>query len=966
MSANVTAGREQRQPTLSSALRPFRRRWSALALTRSMLWLVAAIIAILLLAMWTDLFWEMTSDVRWSISRLVPLLASLLAIGWVVLRWLRQTDDAIARQIDIAKGTGGQIHAGLQLDTRSRESQNSLTRGLAVMAVDRSRRMAGSYSASDVYKSDTLVHPSAVLMMSLVTVGVLAIIVPGIAKHQIQRFVTPTADVPPYTGLTIELELDRDSVLYGDDVLVQAIGNGDRIERLQLVTRTSTGEEQVLPMLSMSSADDGISSRWQAMLSHVTEPLTLYARSGRSRSRHYDLSVTMTPQLLPPVIRITPPPYTRGGTYEGPVPDGGVVGLAGTEVQWQVRSNRPLASGKVQLKFRDGSNQTVSLRDDPELANLFDSRRTDEPSTSVYGSMTLIQPGEFSLSVTDVDGIESRESIGGSITILQDQRPVVKIVAPRPVSLATPDIRLPVAVEGADDYGITRMSLFRSLNGSPAREMELQIDGTSRQLARWTMPLSEYKLTSGDEIQLFARIEDNDPSGPKGAESPVTIVRIISQLEYYEMMIQRQGAESLLAKYTASERQLERLAEALRAVEEASRAVEESDASDKSRQELQKQLAAAKQAAQSAAEALETFSREAMPIDIDQELTKRLAQQAKSIRDLSEQLSKLTADDAKDQQPLSKKEQELLRQMSDTVASERRKIQQDSIDPLQTMQTIMPLIIDQQRFVQIVRQQRDLQRRLNSLRSEGEPDPTRVSEMESEQQQLRQSLDELLDDIESHADSLPDQPELEKLRRTAQEFVQGVRASDADARMLSAQENLLNNEFDSAHQDADAAAEILESFLSNCNGMGQQACKNCEAAFNPGAGGASLGNSIDQILAMMGMKPGASGTRPGGQPGLGYGWGAGGGYSQRQPGPNNLGMYGSMPTPQRSSSQGRGANVSGGFASEGPGESANGQPNASGDRPADAGSGQSQQTVPGKYRDKVSEYFRQLAEQTGE
>ncbi|QDV43564.1 hypothetical protein Enr13x_34210 [Stieleria neptunia] len=952
--------------SVSSVLRPYRKRWLFLASTRMVLWSLATIVVIWIAAMWIDLVWALPDGIRWWVSRIAPQVAILVTAAALLVRLIHFNDDAIARCIDAEKDTGGEVLVGLQLEARPWPSKDSLTLGMASLAVDRSRQLAASFSTGDVFRFDSLRRPSVILFSMLSVVLLVAMIVPAIAKTQVTRLLSPTSDVPPYTGVMIELQLDRDSVTYGDSTLIRATSTGARVERMQLVIRTLKGEESVLPMLPTANSPDTQSeTHWQAMLSNVTEPLIVFAMSGRSRSTQHELKVILLPQLLPPTVRITPPEYTRYGTYEGPIPDHGIEGLPDTEVMWRLASNRPLASGRIDLQYRDETRETIQLWPDTEDASRFVSRQAEAASSTVYGSMRLTRPGQFTLSVTDIDGITSRESISGSIGILKDGHPVVRITSPRPISLATPNIKLPVTIEGADDYGIARMWLYRSLNGSPASKMELETDGTRQQRVRWDLPLDQYGLSSGDEIQLFARIEDNDPNGAKGAESPVTVVRIISQVELDELRIRQKGVESLQAKYAAAQRQLEHLAEALRAVDEAAKRAAE-DGSAESRERLHEKLAAAKQAADEAAEAMEKFSQHPMPIDVDRELTEKLAAQAKQIQQLSKQLENATAADPQSQQDLSSEQQEMLRRLGEQVASQRQDLQQNAVEPLQQLQQIMPLIVDQQRFEQLVRQQRDLARRLNSLNSETDPEQGRVAELETQQQQLRRALDQLLDDIEAHAKALPDEPSLEKLRRTAEEFVDGIRESQAESEMLSAQQGLLENQFADAYDDAKSAADILESFLSQCKGMGDQACQNCQMAFNPGAGGASLGNSIEQILSMMGMKPGASGMRPGGSPGMGLGWGAGGGYSMRQPGPNNVGMYGAMPTSATSPRQGRGDRASGGIASIRSGSPGGGQSNQIDQPPHDAGGGQADQAIPGKYRDKVSEYFRQLAEQLGE
>ena len=113
---------------------------------------------------------------------------------------------------------------------------------------------------------------------------------------------------------------------------------------------------------------------------------------------------------------------------------------------------------------------------------------------------------------------------------------------------------------------------------------------------------------------------------------------------------------------------------------------------------------------------------------------------------------------------------------------------------------------DQARFVQLYLRQRDLAERLTSLKGhDREDDPAskaRMRDLEAEQKQIRSELGRLLDDIEEHARLLPDDPQLAKLRETAQEFAAAVRASGAAEAMTDAEEALAafagTRSFDSA------------------------------------------------------------------------------------------------------------------------------------------------------------------------
>jgi hypothetical protein len=943
---------------VTRGLLPFHRRASALIAGRTILFGALMFLAALLAFMWLDLVWAIPAVGRWAITRigLAAAVIAIVATWWWKSR--RMTPGHVAYWIDTQAKTGGEMLAGWQLEQKPPTKASSLTQGLAQMASARAGQRLATIEPEAVLPADAVKKAAWMLCGGIGLTVLLTLIIPGIAWNQWQRFAFPSRDVPPYTGVIIELDPAEAKVLYGDDVTIKANVTAGSVNHIELVTVTPDGKEHTIPMLEQRA------ERFQAVLMRLTTPMDFYARSGRARSRIGRLTVQMTPQIVSTKVRITPPAYTKRPAFEGAIPKDGIVGLAGTEVEFTVTSNRPLSRGRLMLAQRDGSGQETTLQ--PIASPEADETAAPEDAATVRGSIRLDKPGRFELSVFDIDGLESIDRVTGTITIAVDQRPVVRILEPKPLSLATPDIRLPVVIAAEDDFGLTSLQLFRSLNGSSATAMACEIDGSAAQHTEIELPLDRYGLSPGDEIQLFARTEDNDPAGAKGAESPVTIVRIISTQEMQELMLREEGAQSIQAKYQASERFLENLAEAIRGLQEAAKAAEANPESSEAAEGLQEKIQAAQKSAAEAAKNMEKLASEPMPIDIDQELAKRLSEMAGQASEAADQLGKM-AQSQGGKRPLTGQENEQLQKLAEKIAGQRKQLEEQAIEPLEKLQLALPLIVDQQRFAELAAQQRDLAQRLDSLRANADPKDSktqrRIAELEAEQQQRRESLANLLDDISAHADALPDDPDFTKLKTTAKEFADAVRASQAAPSMSAAQQNLLSSDFPGAADQAKSAADILESFLSKNESMGQGACKACDLAFNPSAGSPSLGNSIQQMLAMMGMKPGMS---PGNGQGMGFGFGAGGGYSIRSPGPQNVGLYGALPVPQQRNSRGRGDRKTPGFATN-----SSASPQQAGSAAADTraegqAAGQAASGVPPQYRSQVAEYFRQLAEQLGE
>ncbi|MEZ6088983.1 MAG: hypothetical protein R3C05_13350 [Pirellulaceae bacterium] len=943
------------------SIRPFRRRILGLTVTQLSLTVLTILIGGLLAAMWLDTVWALPPSVRWWASRGGMIVAAAALVFLAIHRSRRMTHERVAHRIDDSIASGGEILAGLQLATSPVHPNGELSRGFAAMATERAVGRVRGLTLEVVSDWTGLRKAALILAAVCLAIGALSVVVPGIAWHQTQRFLYPASDIPAYTGVELELTLESDHILYGQDVLAFASVKRGRVERMSLVVRTDEGREQTMPMLAETDR------RWRAILTRVTQPLTIHARSDQSRSKQHRLEVQLTPRILPPRVTITPPAYTRGGTYRGTLPEKGLVGLAGTKVAWEVSSNRPLHAGHVAITYRDGQTEQIELQPASRLSRdggsnddeLKDAQ--DGSDNTVVGEMVLTKAGHFELSVVDIDGLESYERITGSITITEDRRPIVRITSPQQTSLATPDIRLLVNVMAEDDYGISSLSLFRSLNGSAATPVHIEFSDLSRVEQQWELPLLNYGLSPGDEIRLFARTEDNDPAGAKGAESPVTTVHIISVQQFQELMVQRKGAESIQAKYQAARRYFDQLAGALRDVEEAQAELAANPDSAEAAQKLQEKLAAAENAAQQAADEIDKLGEQPLPIDVDQELSKRLQEMSQDAANMARQLQQLQ----KNANPsLSAEDQQQLQEMLETSGALQQQLTDQAIDPLKKMQTMLPLVIDQQRFVQLTQQQRDLSERLSGLKGANPEEPAtqrRIAELESEQEQLKQALGQLLNDIEQHAADLPIVPEVDQLRSTAQEFVQAVRDSQADTEMNLAQSKLLEDKFEDAQTRSAKAAEILESFLSQCEGMGNSACQNCRAAFNPSLGCPNLGNSIEQMLAMMGMKPGRSGMKLGGSPGMGFGWGAGGGYSQRFAGPQNIGMYGSLPTPQTAAGRGQSDRKSQGFQTSQIIEKQGGGLNHDETSRSGEPGGAAINSMPADYRAKVAEYFRNLS-----
>ncbi|MEQ1824978.1 MAG: hypothetical protein ABL921_03500 [Pirellula sp.] len=235
--------------TIRERLRPFRLRAMQLSATRTVLSVAAVAIISILVSVWIDLIWALPTSVRWMVTR-VGLLAAVIAAA--ILSWIRirsVTHEQIASAIDSRERTGGEVLAALQLSQQGFHPRNNLALGFAEIATDRASQRVVKAIPKSVLPMDALHFPSQLICGVVLCTLCIAAVMPGIAWTQWQRFLFPASDVPPYTGVVIDLELEKDSVLFGADVMAVASVTSGNVERMNLVARNAQGVDHELPML---------------------------------------------------------------------------------------------------------------------------------------------------------------------------------------------------------------------------------------------------------------------------------------------------------------------------------------------------------------------------------------------------------------------------------------------------------------------------------------------------------------------------------------------------------------------------------------------------------------------------------------------------------------------------------------------------------------------------------------------
>ncbi len=317
------------------------------------------------------------------------------------------------------------------------------------------------------------------------------------------RFLDPYGDHPPYSRLKIDVTPGNVEVLYGGQVEVRARVNPGKANKLWLVSKHGTNLTRTVMFLAPNES-------FFQTLSNLREPAEYFVTDGRARSHRFPIGIRYTPQVTLVELTTTFPEYTGKPPHSGKLSDEPQALPEETRVSFRVASNRPLKSGQLTLTPVLGGKQ------------LHISLKPEGQHNIVSGTFTFMQAVVFSVSVRDVNDLESVEPRQGRFNVLPDERPRLFVIEPGSDAVATPSIRVPIRVEATDDYGITRVACLRGLNRSIERPFNMKFvskSGPQSVEATGSFNLDELGVRPGDVIEYYFEAADNYPKGPNVALS---------------------------------------------------------------------------------------------------------------------------------------------------------------------------------------------------------------------------------------------------------------------------------------------------------------------------------------------------------------------------------------------------------------------------------------------------------------
>src|SRR5208282_2787407 len=179
---------------------------------------------------------------------------------------------------------------------------------------------------------------------------------------------------------------------------------------------------------------------------------------------------------------------------------------------------------------------------------------------------------------------------------------------------------------------------------------------------------------------------------------PVVSVKIISQEEFEHLLRVRQGVEALASKYRQAQRRLESLT---KEVEGLRKKLEKTPASSPLAEETRNEVRRLQRLMRREAESLRKSAAHKLPFDIDDKLSPEIGKMAEMTDKMADELEKLD----KQLEALNKDLEKKLAKMAEQLKSARRDYSAAVMEPIELLEVVFPLLVDQQRFVVLAMQQ---------------------------------------------------------------------------------------------------------------------------------------------------------------------------------------------------------------------------------------------------------------------
>lgn len=554
-----------------------------------------------------------------------------------------------------------------------------------------------------------------------------------------------------------EIQPGNTQVERGTDVNVAAKVSGHIGAPVTLYYRIGDGNAQTSTVewqsMQMQRASDqqtpGIAPSYHLTLENVTRPLQYYISVEKVASAQYQVTISDEPIVTQFQYRLNYPAYTRLQSQTFPANTGDIQALFGTELVFTGESNKPLQAASLAFEESDDVKLEITAR---HLLATAPQPRVDAQETeanpiprTMRGSFIAQQTGNYHIQITDAEGFTNREPINYTLTVFKDTAPEVNIVSPARDTVLDNAMLVDLKVEAIDDYGIQALQLVYRVEAEGAEEVNIPLKrwGAENVPVRRSVSVAyrwdvdRIGIFPGEVLAYYVQALDNDDvSGPNIGKSPTYTLRFPSLSELYdsvaaEQETEQQGLEDLVDEQADATGLIDTLLGKIRKSQELTFNDENL---------MQQVFENQKEIEQAAKQLVEDMQQTAEDMEQKQLFDTETIQKYQELQELMEQA-------------LSEEHKEILRKLSEALAKQQVSEQE---------RAMMEANLSQEQFLQQLERAKSLYEQI-LLQQE-------LEAAAKQAQALAEQQKELMDTLETSAESAPANELAQKEDRVGEEF----------------------------------------------------------------------------------------------------------------------------------------------------------------------------------------------------
>ncbi len=342
---------------------------------------------------------------------------------------------------------------------------------------------------------------------------------------------------------TFVVQPGNTKVLRGGSVKILASTTGEQLASVFLRTREE-GAKDFEKIELLPAKDSSKNSHTFVYEFRAQRPTEYYVEARSIESDHFEISVVDRPIIRLLSVSVTPPAYTREKTTKLNDNFGDISSITGSKADFTITSSKDLLSAKLIFTPHQGGS---AIGDSTKTAPKVPEQKVyglAVNATSATGSISFRESGTYHIELIDKDSIASEHPIEYTVSVTQDETPVIALIEPSERAELPSSMRVGMLIKIHDDFGFSKLRVgyrIRASKYAPEQkeyqwfDVPLSNYNTQDLEVPYIWNLTKLDLSPQDEVGYVLEVADNDIiTGPKKARTSEYSIRFPSVEEIFK------------------------------------------------------------------------------------------------------------------------------------------------------------------------------------------------------------------------------------------------------------------------------------------------------------------------------------------------------------------------------------------------------------------------------------------------